>query len=51
MIKSVWFIGAILFVCSVAETIFTFKIPFFEATDAGLKFDAKKYFKLGYLKE
>lgn len=51
IMNSVWFIGLLLFICSIAETIFTFKIPFFKATDENVKFDKKKYFKFEYLKE
>ncbi|CZE47817.1 acyl-[ACP]--phospholipid O-acyltransferase [Campylobacter geochelonis] len=51
LMKSVWFIGVMLFVCSVLETFFTFKIPFFKASDENSKFEFKEYVKFGYLKK
>lgn len=51
MLHSIYFIGIILFILAVVQTIFTFKIPFFEPTDEKLNFDKKKYFKFNYLVE
>lgn len=51
MMSSIWFIGVILFTFTCLETYFAFKIPYFEAGNKNSKFNAKKYFKFGYLKE
>lgn len=51
MISSVWFIGLILFIGSILEAYFTFKIPYFEADFKDAKFSWKKYLKFEYLRE
>lgn len=51
IMKSIWFVGFILFAMSIVETIFAFKIPYFTAVDSEQKYEIKKYFNFSYLKE
>ncbi|ASM39643.1 acyl-[ACP]--phospholipid O-acyltransferase [Campylobacter sp. RM12327] len=49
IMSSVWFIGVILFVLSIIEAYFTFKIPYFKAVSIEENFEIKKYLNLTYL--
>lgn len=53
ILSSIYMIGILLVVFSTLEAFFAYKLPFIEANEAEFKekFDAKKYFKLSYLKE
>lgn len=51
IMHSVWFIGVILFILSIIEAYFTFKIPYFKAVELKQNFEIKKYLNFTYLKQ
>lgn len=51
IMKSVWFIGLILFITSSTETFLAYKLPYFKPTNEDAKFEPKKYITFGYLRE
>lgn len=51
ILSSIYVIGFFLVALSALEAIFAFRLPYFEAKNKDGKFNAKRYFKLNYLKE
>ncbi|QKF64111.1 acyl-[ACP]--phospholipid O-acyltransferase [Campylobacter corcagiensis] len=51
IMKSVWFIGLILFITSSTETFLAYRLPYFKPTNKEAKFKPVKYITFGYLRE